>query len=548
MLGAETRGTARAASLILALLLASFATPSRALGDPDDPDATAPSTPAESTDAPAAPLLAKARAEADQKRFGDAASTLRAALAADPGSLDARSLLARVLAWDRRYDESIAEYRRILDAHPDDAFDRAGYARVLAWSGRSDRALPEFRRAIMADSTNLETRVGYARALSWTGDLPGASIEYRKILRADSAYGDAWLGYATVARWRGAPAASDRFLARAEARGADAEGVTEERSATRTALAPSLGGGWSTAHERQYVAGPDFTIESTGPYATGRATVGRAVQLAARGGRLVQFERNGSTAPGDTALNYDLRMTVLRADASFLRGYPVQFAAGAETRRMDARSARVLYPLRGDDRFFGWNARLWWFGGRFTPSFAARRDYLAIKSTAGPREIRSGDQTTTDASLAWQWNARGTATATVAKGFYSDDNERTTWDGAVAYRVRTRVPHVTLDYDLAASDYLKTSTSYFTPLSSVRHAAGVGLSGYSERAALDYGLRYQFAAILSGNFGDIFSNTWSGYLNVTAFGALPLGVEGSYSRDNNAYETWFLGLSASGRW
>jgi len=32
------------------------------------------------------------------------------------------------------------------------------------------------------------------------------------------------------------------------------------------------------------------------------------------------------------------------------------------------------------------------------------------------------------------------------------------------------------------------------------------------------------------------------------FGTLPLGLEASYSVDNNSYETWYLGVSGSARW
>jgi tetratricopeptide (TPR) repeat protein len=502
---------------------------------------------ADSSDSAA--LLAKARGLSDAKRFGEAAATLREALAQDPENVQARSLLARVLAWDRRFDDSIDEYRRLLEKHPESALDRAGYARALAWSGRHEESLREFRRAIAADSTNLESRVGYARAMSWTGDLAGAHAEYRRILRTDSAYGDAWLGYATVARWRGAPTAADRFLARAEARGADAEGVAEEREAVRLALRPTLGGGFTASRERQYVeSGPDFVIESGGPFSIGQATLARAVGLAVRASRLTQSEESGATAPADTALNYDLRTTLVRADAAFLRGYPLQLSLGAEVRRIEPGSARVLYPVGDQDDFWGWNARFWWSAGRLTPSLGARSDYLAIKSVSGPRGILAGDVTTTDAALAWQWNGRGTANASVAKGFYSDDNERTSVGAGVAYKVRARMPRLTLDYGWTYSDWLKVSTSYFTPLQSVRHAAGAGLAGYSEAAAIDYGLRYQFALVESGNFEDIRTHTWSGYGNVIALDALPLGIEGSYSIDNNDYETWYAGVYGSVRW
>ena len=505
--------------------------------------------PARGQESASADALASARRQADTKQFAAAATTLREALKQDPDDVEVRSLLARVLAWDRKYDESIAEYDALLAQHPDRAFDRAGYARVLAWSGRHEVSLREFRRAVAADSTNLETRVGYARAMSWAGDRAGAHAEYRRILRADSTYGDAWLGYATIARWRGAATASDRFTRRAAANGADAEGLAEEENAARRAMATSVGGGYVASHERQYVdVAPDFIIESSGPFATASTTISRAVGVAVHGSWLVSFEDNGASAPGDTTLNYDLRAAVLRADATFLRGYPLQFALGAEHRTLDAGSAKVLYPLDGEDDFFGWNARAWWHAGRFTPSLSAERDYVPIKSITGAREILAGDQTTTQAALDWQWNARGTARVDFAHGSYSDDNTRTEFGGNAAYKVRLPSPSLTLGYGISFRDWDHVSTSYFTPLQSVRHAAGIALNGYSDRAALDYGLRYEYSLLASDNFDDIRAHTWSGYWNIAVVDAVPIGVDGSYSIDNNDYESWYVGVSGAVRW
>lgn len=493
--------------------------------------------------------LAEARRLADAGRFDEAAGVLRALLAREPENADARSLLARVLAWGRRYDESIEQYERILAERPNDAFHRAGYARVLAWSGRHEASLREFRRAIRADSTDLETRVGYARALSWAGDLAGASMEYRRILRANPTYGDAWLGHATTARWRGAPAAADRFLARAEGHRADAAGLEEEREAVRTALGRYLGAGVTTLRERQYAeVGPDFTIESTGPYAIGRVTLARSAVITARASRLSQFERRLAPPIAGTTLNYDLDMTVLRADAALTRGYPLQLAGGIETRSLEGAATNVLYPLAGDDRFFGWNARAWVFAGRWTPSVSARREYVPIKSDAGTAQLRAGRHTVVAGDLAYQWNARATLTAGAEHGAYSDDNERSAWRAGAAYRLRLARPGLTADYQLSFTDFDSSSASYFTPLESTRHAAGLSLTGWSARASLDWGARYQLSAVLSENFGDIYTNTWSGWMNLVAAGSIPLGIEGSYSRDNNSYETWFLGVSAGVRW
>jgi tetratricopeptide (TPR) repeat protein len=505
----------------------------------------APSSQAQSrteSELPRATRMAEARRLSDAGQFDSAASVLRGILADDPGARDARSLLARVLAWNRRYDESIVEYQRLLADDPDDALDRAGYARVLAWSGRPEKSFVEFRRAIAADSTNLETRVSYARALSWAGDLPGAAMEYRRILRANPDYGDAWLGYATVVRWRGAATASDRFLSLAESLRADPKAAADERAAVQQALAPAVGGGWSTSRERQYLEGPDYTTETTGPFAYGRATVARTVDVTLRAAWLEQFERTESGA-----LNYDLDMFVLRAGVAILRGYPFQVTAGVESRTLENHTGDELYPLLDDD-FFGWNARATWFIGRLTADAGIHRDFLPIKSTSGPNEVFPGNQTTLESRLDWQWNGRGHVYAGVEHGDFSDENNRRTVRGGTSYRVHAGNPSATLDYGIAFTDYDTTSRSYFTPLESVRHAAGVALAGYSERAQADYGARYQFSYLTSENFDDIRANTLSAYLNAVAFRSLRLGVEGSYSRDNNAYEAWTAVLSASVKW
>jgi len=495
--------------------------------------------------------LRVARAASDRKDFDHAASTLRRALKTDPENKDILSLLARVLAWSRHFDESIATYRKLLARHPDDAFDRAGYARALAWSGRSGEALPEFRRAIAQDSTDLETRLGYARALSWDGDLAGASAEFRRVIDANPRSGDAWLGLATVARWRNAPTASDAFTDRAAARGADQEGLQEERGAVRTALRPSAGTGWTHTRERQITSDSTaFRLETLGEFVDGRATLGRSVGASGRVSRLHHWEVNPGL-PTDTTLNYDLRSTGFRGDLSFLRGYPLQATAGMAYEKFEARSPFVLYPLGGDKDFFGFNARVWTYLGRFSPSVGATRDFIAIKTNddrTGARVLVPGGVTNTDLGLRWDWNGRGSLSGTFTKSFYTDDNERSSLGGLMTYRIKRAQPRVALDYGLTWSDFTKTSASYFTPLESVRNAGGLSLSGYSEKNALDYGARYELAYMTSTNFPDIATNTGSVYMNGTVLGTLPLGVEGYYSVDNHSYKTWGLTVSGSVRW
>ena len=495
--------------------------------------------------------LRVARAASDRKDFDHAATTLRRALRGDPENKDLLSLLARVQAWSRHFDESITTYRTLLDRYPDDAYDRAGYARALAWSGRSKAAIPEFRRAIAQDSTDLETRIGYARALSWDGDLAGASAEFRRVIAADRRNGDAWLGLATVARWRGAPTAADAFADRAAARGADKDGLDEERKAAEVAFQPTAGAGWTGSRERQITSDSTaFRLETVGEFVDGRATLSRSVGVAARVSRLHLWEINPGL-PTDTTLNYDLRSTAFRGDLNFLRGYPVQASAGIAYQRFEARNATVLFPLGSDKDFVGFNARLWGYAGRLTPSVATTRDFIAIKTTdagTGARVLVPGGVTNTDLGLRWDPSARVTASGTLGRSFYTDDNARTSLGGNGAYRIRRAQPRLALDYGLTWSDFSKTSTSYFTPLQSVRHAAGVTAAGYSERGSIDYGARYEYSFMHSGNFGDISTNTGSVYLNGTVLGSLPLGVEAYGSVDNHSYRTWGVTVSGSVRW
>jgi Tfp pilus assembly protein PilF len=477
-------------------------------------------------------------------RFDDAILILQAEVREHPGADDARLLLARVLSWRRRYPESLEQYRALLERKPKDATIRAGYARVLAWSGRHEEAIREFQTAIAADSTNLETRIGYARVLAWSGDLAGASVEYDRILAKNPRSGDAWLGLASVSRWRGAPTAADRFAIEAQQYGADAEGLTEEQHAIEAALASSLGGGWSASKERQYVEGPDFILETEGPYVAGRATASRSVGIS---GRIAWLSLLETPASGGVP-NYDLTSVDTRVDLSLARGYPWGATVGAQYMTFE-QDGPATYLLGEDDDFFGFGGRVWRHTGRFTPRASIRRDYIALRDTVGglPTFV-PGHVDQYEAGSAWQWSGRGSLDALVSRGVYSDDNRRWTAAGSASYRVKTNVPNVTLGGSLQFRDWDFQSPNYFTPLSSVRGAASALVSGYIERPAVDYGIRYEFSGLGSSNFEDIWAHAWSGWFNVTAADRIPVGVEAAYSVDNNSYETWFLGLSATARW
>jgi tetratricopeptide (TPR) repeat protein len=490
----------------------------------------------------APPRTDQARELIAAERNKDAIVLLEAEVRANPENDEARSLLARVLSWERQYDRSLAEYRILLDRRGGDPLTRASYARVLAWSGRHGDAIREFRIAVAADSSNLETRVSYARTLSWSGDLAGASAEYERILARDPAMGEAYLGLASVSRWRGAATASERLVALAEERGADRSGIEEERSAARQALLPSAGGGFTASDERQYVSGGDYTLETQGPYLQARSTAGRSVGLTGRVSWIELMEMPAAGGPP----SYDLESEVYRIDATFLREYPWQVSLVGEYRAFE-QGDPATFLLGADDDFFGWGARLWRFSGRFTPFASVRREYVPIKDFSSTTLV-PGHVDNLETGVSWQWSGRGTADLALSHGLYSDENRRWSAGSGVAYRVKARVPTITLDGRVLVRDWDETSASYFTPQESFRGSAGAAVAGYSERTAVDYGFRYEFAGLGSSNFEDIWTHAWSGYVNATAFGMVPLGLETSYTVDNNSYETWYLGLSASARW
>jgi len=480
-------------------------------------DQTADVAPADAEPSESDLAIRRARELSDEKRFDEAAAALSSALEKNPSNADLLSWLARVQAWSRHFDKSIATYHKLLGLAPDDA----------------------------------QARVGYARVLSWKGDLAGASKEYFQVLDADSNYGDAWLGLASVARWRRAAPAADAFVEKAAARGGDPDGVGEERAAVGLALRPITGIGWTRNHEEQIITDSTaFKLESVGGFILGRATLGRSVGLVARASRMHRWEKN-SGAPTDTTLDYDLQSTGISGELSLLRYYPIQLSAGLSYMRFEGRNPRALYPLRGDDDFQGFTSRAWGYIGRVTPSLSVRRDFIPIKETdpaTGARTLVPGGVTNAELSTTWNWNAQGSATGSFSKGAYSDDNDRSTLAGAAAYRIHLGQPRVALDYGLAWSDFAWASSSYFTPLESVRHTIGISVDGYREPPAIDYGARYQFSMLKSANFNDIFTNTGTLYGDVTLLDCIPLGAEAYYSIDNNQYETWGVTLTGSVRW
>jgi len=69
------------------------------------------------------------------------------------------------------------------------------------------------------------------------------------------------------------------------------------------------------------------------------------------------------------------------------------------------------------------------------------------------------------------WNGRGSLSGNFTKSFYHRRQREDERGRPPGYRLRRAQPRVAADYGLTWSDFTKGSTSYFTPLGSIRHAA-----------------------------------------------------------------------------
>jgi YaiO family outer membrane protein len=96
---------------------------------------------------PSDEAVSRARAASEAGHYASAATMLEKHLAGAPNDVEARFLLARVLAWDERWADAIGQYDVLLAEHPDSVDYLHGKAQVLVWSGRPEEALPLLERA-----------------------------------------------------------------------------------------------------------------------------------------------------------------------------------------------------------------------------------------------------------------------------------------------------------------------------------------------------------------------------------------------------------------
>ncbi|MFF7637545.1 tetratricopeptide repeat protein [Kitasatospora sp. NPDC008050] len=90
---------------------------------------------------------ARAQLFFDSKAYADAALILEPLIAAEPGHLATRLLLARSYYHSAQLTKAAAELRRILEQDPTESYAQLMLGRTLERQGRADEARPHLRLA-----------------------------------------------------------------------------------------------------------------------------------------------------------------------------------------------------------------------------------------------------------------------------------------------------------------------------------------------------------------------------------------------------------------
>lgn len=131
---------------------------------------------AETTEQAAARLI-------EAERFHDAATTLRALVARQPGSIQLRLKLADALARDRQWETAIGEYQAVLARQPANAEALRGLGQVRRWQGHLPEARQAYEKARAAVPNDPEAQLGLAATYRLDHDFPAAQRLYDEARR-----------------------------------------------------------------------------------------------------------------------------------------------------------------------------------------------------------------------------------------------------------------------------------------------------------------------------------------------------------------------------
>ena len=144
-------------------------------------------------------LIGRGQVMLELDRDADALASFEAALAKDPSLTDIRSRVdllkfratqemlarAKAAADARRWDEAVTIYRQAIAASPESGFLYRDLAAVEQRAGRTASALEHYRKAVEIDDGDARSHAGIAAILEAQGDVLGALAEYEKARAID---------------------------------------------------------------------------------------------------------------------------------------------------------------------------------------------------------------------------------------------------------------------------------------------------------------------------------------------------------------------------
>lgn len=145
-------------------------------------------------------LIGRGRVMLELDRDAEALASFEAALALDPSLTDLRSRVdvlrfratqdmlarAKAAADARRWDEAASIYRQAIAASPESGFLYRDLAAVEQRAGQTAIALEHYRKAVEIDPSDARSRAGIAAILESQGDVLGALAEYERARDLDS--------------------------------------------------------------------------------------------------------------------------------------------------------------------------------------------------------------------------------------------------------------------------------------------------------------------------------------------------------------------------
>jgi tetratricopeptide (TPR) repeat protein len=144
-------------------------------------------------------LIGRGQVMLELDRDADALASFEAAVAKDPSLTELKSRIdvlrfratqdllgrAKSAADARRYDEAATIYRQAIAASPDSGFLYRDLASVEQRAGQSANALEHYRKALELDANDARSHAGIAAILDTQGDVLGAIGEYEKARAID---------------------------------------------------------------------------------------------------------------------------------------------------------------------------------------------------------------------------------------------------------------------------------------------------------------------------------------------------------------------------